>query len=48
MPELLLYEETQYCIDRMDEVSRIAFPISYVLLQFCYWTYYFYIAQDKV
>ena len=27
---------------------RITFPVSYLFLQFCYWTYYFYIAQDNV
>jgi len=46
--KMLLYEETQYVIDRMDEISRIAFPVSYIVLQFFYWTYYFYIAKDQV
>ena len=27
---------------------RIAFPASYIFLQFFYWTYYFYLAKDQV
>ena len=48
LKEMLLYEETQYFVDRMDEICRISFPISYLLVQFIYWTYYFYIAKDVV
>ena len=47
VPNLLMYEETQYVIDRMDEICRIVFPLSYIIIQAGYWTYYFYIAQDK-
>ena len=46
VPRLLMYDETQYVIDRLDEVCRIVFPLSYLIIQFGYWTYYFYIAQD--
>ena len=44
---MLIYEETQYVIDRLDEVCRLAFPLSYLLIQLSYFSYYFYIAQDK-
>lgn len=47
VPDLVMYEETQYVIDRMDEICRIVFPLSYLIIQAGYWTYYFYIAQDK-
>ena len=47
VPSLLIYEETQYVIDRMDEICRIVFPLSYLIKQAGYWTYYFYIAQDE-
>ena len=46
IPSLLLYEETQYVVDRLDEISRIMFPSSFLLTHLCYWTYYFYIAED--
>ena len=47
VPKMLIYEETQYVIDRLDEVCRLAFPLSYLLIQLSYFSYYFYIAQDK-
>ena len=47
VPDLVMYEETQYVIDRMDEICGIVFPLSYLIIQAGYWTYYFYIAQDK-
>ena len=47
VPSLLIYEETQYVIDRMDEICRIVFPLSYLIIQLGYWTYYFYIAEDQ-
>ena len=47
VPRMLIYTETQYVIDRLDEVCRIVFPISYLLIQFSYFAYYFYIAEDK-
>jgi hypothetical protein len=43
---VLLYEETQYVVDRLDEISRMVFPISFLLTSLCYWTYYFHIAED--
>ena len=46
VPRMLIYTETQYVIDRLDEVCRIVFPISYLLIQFSYFSYYFYIAED--
>ena len=45
MPDLL-YEETQYVVDRLDEISRMAFPASFIFTSLCYWTYYFHIAED--
>ena len=43
---VLLYEETQYVVDRLDEISRMVFPISFLLISLFYWTYYFHIAED--
>ena len=43
---MLLYEETQYVVDRLDEISRMVFPTSFLLTHLCYWSYYFYIAED--
>lgn len=43
----LLYEETQYVVDRLDEISRMIFPTSFFITSLCYWTYYFQIAEDE-
>jgi len=42
----LVYEETQYVVDRLDEISRLVFPTSFLVTHFCYWIFYFYIAED--
>ncbi|XP_023321281.1 gamma-aminobutyric acid receptor subunit alpha-6 isoform X3 [Eurytemora carolleeae] len=36
------YEETQYVVDRIDEISRILFPAGFMLISFIYWSYYLY------
>ena len=46
IPSLLLYDETQYVVDRIDEVARKVFPSSFLLTVFCYWTYYIHLAED--
>jgi len=42
----LLYEETQYVVDRLDEISRMVFPTSFIFTSLGYWIYYFHIAED--
>lgn len=46
VPELLIYDETQYVVDRLDEVSRKLFPLSFLATSLCYWSYYFLLAED--
>ena len=41
-----MYDESQYVVDRIDEVSRILFPGAFMLTSLTYWTYYIYIAED--
>ena len=36
------YEETQYVVDRIDEISRILFPAGFMFISFIYWSYYLY------
>ena len=42
----LVYDETQYVVDRLDEISRILFPTSFILVNLVYWTFYLYLAED--
>ena len=46
VPGALMYDESQYVVDRIDEVSRILFPGAFLLTSLTYWTYYIYIAED--
>jgi len=46
VPDLLIYDETQYVVDRLDEVSRKLFPLTFLATSVCYWSYYFLLAED--
>merc|ERR1712037_1065638 len=46
VPELLIYDEAQYVVDRLDEISRKLFPFAFLVTSVAYWSYYFLLAED--
>jgi len=46
VPGVLMYDESQYVVDRIDEVCRLLFPGTFLLTSLVYWTFYIYIARD--
>jgi len=46
VPEMLIYEDTKYVVDRIDEYARVLCPGVFITMNFFYWIYYLYMVED--
>ena len=47
VPQMLIYQETDYALEMIDSYSRLYFPLTFFIMMFFYWMTYLYWMPDE-